>query len=218
MAKPHSIAPNAPDPDGLVVFPVHENGDLSDALFQDAGGASPWCPLFLKHRTNRFVIGYAVSDGVSLATLDSNGKISTGPAVQCDTSQGRPSELCWMAITLDDRLVFATMTGYGYVTSWRLDGNVLFDCERSGVPEGSGRRHLQGTCWRRQQRTERHLAYTGRHLSLPDLRERFETGGLLRPAGWFAQRDHKREYSIQQPAGPDGILIAGHPRLRYRLD
>jgi len=26
-----------------------------------------------------------------------------------------------MAITPDDRLAFATMTGYGYITSWRLD-------------------------------------------------------------------------------------------------
>jgi hypothetical protein len=30
-----------------------------------------------------------------------------------------------MTTTPDDGLVFATMTGFGYITSWRLDGNIL---------------------------------------------------------------------------------------------
>jgi hypothetical protein len=42
----------------------------------------------------------------------------------------------------DDRLVFATMTGYGYSTSWRLDGNVLSIAKDPACPEGSGRWHL----------------------------------------------------------------------------
>jgi hypothetical protein len=123
--NPHSIAANAPDPDGLAVFPIDDAGALGEVRFQDAGSTSPWCPLFLHNRPDQFVIGYATADGLSLATLDSSGEVATGPVVRADTSIGRPSELCWMAITPDDSLVFATMTGYGYVTSWHLGGNVL---------------------------------------------------------------------------------------------
>jgi hypothetical protein len=123
--QPHAIAANAPDPDGLAVFPIDDAGALGEPRFHDAGATSPWCPLFLHSRPGMFVIGYATSDGVALATLDSSGEVATGPVVRADTSIGRPSELCWMAITPDDSLVFATMTGYGYVTSWRLDGNIL---------------------------------------------------------------------------------------------
>jgi hypothetical protein len=123
--KPHSISANAPDPDGLAVFPIDDAGALGQPLFQDAGASSPWCPLFLHTRPGQFVIGYATADGLSLATLDSSGEVATGPVMRADTSIGRPSELCWMAITPDDRFLFATMTGYGYVTSWRLEGNIL---------------------------------------------------------------------------------------------
>jgi hypothetical protein len=136
--KPHSIASNAPDPDGLLIFPVGEHGVLGDPLFQDGGGAAPWYPLFLNHRRIQFVLGFAIADGVSLATIDSDGKVSTGPVVPADTSIGRPSELCWMALTPDDRLVFATMTGYGYITSWRLDGNVLSIAKDPACPKIPG--------------------------------------------------------------------------------
>ena len=123
--QPHAIAANAPDPDGLAVFPIDDAGALGEPRFHDAGASSPWCPLFLHKRPNQFVIGYATADGLSLARLDASGAIATGPIVRGDTSIGRPSELCWMAITPDDSLVFATMTGYGYVTSWHLEGNIL---------------------------------------------------------------------------------------------
>jgi hypothetical protein len=123
--RPHSIVSNAPDPDGLAVFPVGGDGALDNPLFQDGGGAGPFHPLFLNHRPHQFVLGYAFADGVSLATLGSDGKVATGPVVPADTSRGRPSELCWMTTTPDDGLVFATMTGFGYITSWRLDGNIL---------------------------------------------------------------------------------------------
>jgi hypothetical protein len=136
--RPHKISSNTPDPDGLAIFPVDELGALGDPLFQDAGGGSPWCPLFLNRCSNQFVLGHATADGVSLATLESGGKVSTGPVVPADTSIGRPSELCWMQITPDDRLVFGTMTGYGYITSWRLDGNVLSIAKDPACPKVPG--------------------------------------------------------------------------------
>jgi 6-phosphogluconolactonase (cycloisomerase 2 family) len=138
---PHSVASNAPDPDGLVVFPVNGHGALGQPLFQDGGGASPWFPLFLNHRPNQFVIGYAVADGLSLATLDSDGQVSTSPVVQIDTSAGLPSELCWLSISPDDRTVFATNFGYSYITTFHLDGNVLSIAKDPACPKvpGDGR-------------------------------------------------------------------------------
>jgi hypothetical protein len=136
--KPHSIFANAPDPDGLAVIPVDEHGALAEPMFQDAGAGSPWCPMFLNHRPNQFVIGFATADGLSLATLEPDGKIGTGPVVQADTSMGKGSGLCWMAITPDDQLVFATMTGYGYITSWRLDGNALSVAKDPACPKVPG--------------------------------------------------------------------------------
>src|SRR5262249_24032896 len=72
-----------------------------------------------------FIIGYAVGDGCAMATLDGNGKINVGPLVKIDTSPGLPSELCWLAISPDDRTVYATHFGYSYVSSYRIDGSGL---------------------------------------------------------------------------------------------
>jgi hypothetical protein len=145
---PHSVASNAPDPDGLAVFPVNGHGALGDPLFQDGGGASPWFPLVLNHRPHQFVIGYAVADGLSLATLDSDGTVSTGPVVEIDTTRSKPSELCWLSISPDDRIVYAANFGYSYVTSFFLDGNVLSVAKDPACPPvpGNGRfRALNGT-------------------------------------------------------------------------
>jgi len=119
------IASNAPDPDGLVVFPLHGDGSLGAAKFQDAKAGSPFYLVFLNGRPDTFVIGYAVGDGCALATIDGDGKINVGPLVKIDTSAGLPSELCWLGVTPDDRFVFATNFGYSYVTSYRINGTGL---------------------------------------------------------------------------------------------
>jgi len=122
---PHSIASNLPDPIGLIVFPVGAHGALGEAKFQDGGGGSPWNVQFLRHRPDTFVLGYAVSDGVALGRIDEDGNLDIGPITQIDTFRGKPTELCWLSVTSDDRLAFATVFGYGYVTSYRIDGNIL---------------------------------------------------------------------------------------------
>jgi hypothetical protein len=136
--RPHVIAANAPDPDGLAVFAVGEDGALGDVQFQDAGGASPFCPVFLNHRPNEFVLGYAGANGVSLGTLGADGRVSTGPVVPADTTVGRLSELCWLSVTPDDQLVFATMTGYSYISSWHLNGSVLSIAKDPACPKVQG--------------------------------------------------------------------------------
>src|SRR5215468_2775122 len=119
------IASNAPDPDGLVVFPVQKDGTLGQGSFQDAKGGSPFYIAFLHGQPDTFVVGYAVGDGCAVGTIDGDGKLKMGPLVKIDTGAGLPSELCWLAVSPDDRTVYATNFGYSNVSAFRLNGRGL---------------------------------------------------------------------------------------------
>jgi 6-phosphogluconolactonase (cycloisomerase 2 family) len=134
----HVIASNAPDPDGIVVFPVGEDGALREPSFYDARGASPFYITFLHNRPDTFVVGYAVSNGVSIGKIDVNGKISVSAPVTLDTSAGVPSELCWLAVSPDDRWVFTTNFGYSDISSYRIDGDVLSIAKDPASPKVPG--------------------------------------------------------------------------------
>jgi len=132
------IASNAPDPDGLIVFPLRGDGTLGAGKFQDAKAGSPFYLAFLNGRPDTFVIGYAVGDGCALATIDGDGEISVGPLVKIDTSAGLPSELCWLAVSPDGEFVFATNFGYSYITSYRLNGKGLEVAKDPACPKVPG--------------------------------------------------------------------------------
>jgi 6-phosphogluconolactonase (cycloisomerase 2 family) len=134
----HVIASNAPDPDGIVVFPVGGDGALGEPSLYDAKGASPFYIAFLHNRPDTFVVGYAVSNGVSVGKVDANGKITVSAPVTLDTSAGLPSELCWLAVSPDDRLVFTTNFGYSNISSYRMDGNVLSIAKDPASPKVPG--------------------------------------------------------------------------------
>src|SRR5262249_323806 len=119
------IASNAPDPDGLVVFPIDKNGMLGQGSFQDGQAASPFYLGFLHGRPDTFVIGYAVGDGCAIGTIDGNGNLKIGPLVKIDTGGGLPSELCWLAVSPDDRIVYATNFGYSNVSTFHINGKGL---------------------------------------------------------------------------------------------
>jgi 6-phosphogluconolactonase (cycloisomerase 2 family) len=136
----HSIASNAPEPDGIVVFPMREDGALGEPSFYDGGGASPFYIAFLRNRPDTFVIGAAVSDGLAIGRIDADGKVKVGPVVPIDTSAGVPSELCWLAVSPDDRLVFATNFGYSNLSSFRIDGNVITIAKDPACPKVPGDR------------------------------------------------------------------------------
>ena len=121
----HVIASNAPDADGIVVFRVGGDGTLGEPSFNDAGGASPFYLAFLHNRPDTLMIGYAVSNGVGMASFDEEGRVHPGKLVELDTSAGTPSELCWLAVTPDDRMVYTTNFGYSNVSSYRIEGNML---------------------------------------------------------------------------------------------
>jgi 6-phosphogluconolactonase (cycloisomerase 2 family) len=120
-----SIASNAPDPDGLAIFPVQDDGALGSATFHDANGGSPFYIAFLHRRPDTFVVGEAVGDGCVLGRIDDEGNVEIGPLVKIDTSRGLPSELCWLSVSPDDQFVYATNFGYSYVTSFRINGSGL---------------------------------------------------------------------------------------------
>jgi 6-phosphogluconolactonase (cycloisomerase 2 family) len=134
----HSIASNAPDPDGIIVFPVGADGSLGEPSFYDGGGASPFYIAFLNSRPDTFIIGEAVSDGIAIGRIDADGKVTVGPVVPVDTSAGVPSELCWLAVSPDDRTVFATNFGYSNLSSFRIDGNVLTVAKDPACPKVPG--------------------------------------------------------------------------------
>jgi hypothetical protein len=134
----HVIASNAPDPNGLVVFPLRKDGTLGAAKFQDAKGASPFYIAFLNGRPDTFIIGYAVSDGCAMATIDGDGNINVGPLVKIDTSAGLPSELCWLSVSPNDRFVYATNFGYSNLSSFRIDGSKLSIAKDPACPKVPG--------------------------------------------------------------------------------
>ncbi len=123
--SPKLAVTNTTDKDGLVVFPVQPDGSLGDPMFQDAGGAGPFFIQFLHGSTDTFLNGHAVSDGVSVGRIDLSGKVRHDPVVQIDASAGPPSELCWLVLSSDNRMVFATNFGFNNASSYLLrDGKL----------------------------------------------------------------------------------------------
>src|SRR5262249_42602811 len=61
-----------------------------------------------------------------------------GSLVPIDTSAGKPSELCWLAISPDDRSVFATNFGYSDVSSYHIDADEVSIAKDPACPKGPG--------------------------------------------------------------------------------
>ena len=132
-----SVASNAPDPDGIVIHRVNEDGTLGEGSFQDGGGGSPFYIAFLHNRPDTFIIGYAVGDGVALGRIDEDGRIGVGKVVPIDTRRGKIAELCWASVSPDDRLLYATVFGYSNITTFAHRRPRNQSREGSGVPRSS---------------------------------------------------------------------------------
>ena len=138
--KLKSVASNAPDPDGIVIFRVNANGTLGEPSFQDGGGGSPFAIAFLHNRPDTFILGYAVGDGVGMGRIDEDGRIGVDKLVPIDTRRGKPAELCWLSVSPDDRFLYATNFGYSNVTTFQIDGPELKVAKDPACPivEGDG--------------------------------------------------------------------------------
>src|SRR5262245_56179347 len=141
-----SIASNAPDPDGLAVFPVRADGTLGTASFYDSKGGSPFYIAFLHNQPDTFVVGEAVGDGVCLGKIDANGKVTVSPPLTIDTSAGKPSELCWLAVSPDDRTVYATNFGYSNISSYHINGKGLELAKDPACPKVPGDGSFRALC------------------------------------------------------------------------
>jgi 6-phosphogluconolactonase (cycloisomerase 2 family) len=145
--SPNLVVANASRPDGLVIFPVRNDGTLDKASFADAGGAGPFYIAFLNRSRDTFLNGTAVGDGVLVNRIDGEGRVTNNPLVSIDTSLGKPSELCWLQITSDNSLVLATNFGYGTVSTYRLEGgrlSILQDPANEAIPGDGTFRAVNG--------------------------------------------------------------------------
>ena len=144
--KLRSVASNAPDPDGIVVFRVNADGTLGEPSFQDGGGGSPFYIAFLHNRPDTFVIGYAVGDGVSMGRIDEDGRIGVGKIVPVDTRRGKIAELCWLSISPDDKTLFATIFGYSNIATFHIDDLEIRVAKDPACPEVEGDGTFRGLC------------------------------------------------------------------------
>ncbi|MEJ7681001.1 MAG: hypothetical protein WKG06_24745 [Segetibacter sp.] len=116
---------NMIDKDGLGVFPVNADGSLGTANFMDAGGAAAFDIAFLHGSNSQFINAYAATGGIALCTIDASGKVACGPVIKLNQQIGMPSELCRIAITPDNKQVFATVFGYSYVSGYKIANGVI---------------------------------------------------------------------------------------------
>jgi len=144
--KPRSVASNAPDPDGIVIHRVNDDGTLSEGSFQDGGGGSPFYIQFLHNRPDTFIIGYAVGDGVALGRIDEDGRIGVDKIVPINTRRGAIAELCWLSVSPDDRLLYATVFGYSNISTFHIDGLELRVAKDPACPDVEGDGTFRGLC------------------------------------------------------------------------
>lgn len=123
--SPDLAVANMVDKDGLVIFSVKADGDLGEPTFNDGGGGAPFVIKFLNGSSDTFINGLAAGNGLVMGKIDGNGKVTNSPIVKLDDSKGNPSELCWIAITPDNKQIFAAVFGYSYVTSYKLENGKL---------------------------------------------------------------------------------------------
>jgi len=78
--------------------------------------------------------------------IDEHGKIDIGPLVPLDTSAGKPSEVCWLSVSPDDRLVFCTNFGYSDITTYHINGKGLEIAKDPACPKVPGDGTFRALC------------------------------------------------------------------------
>jgi hypothetical protein len=100
----------------------------------------------LHSRSDTFVVGEAVGDGCVVGTIDDDGNVSIGSVVTVDTRDGKPSELCWLSVSPDDRIVYASNFGYSNVSTFHLNGTGLEIARDPACPKVPGDGAFRALC------------------------------------------------------------------------
>lgn len=135
---PDLAVANMTDKDGLVIFPVNADGGLGEPRFTDGGGGAPFVIAFLNGSKDTFINGLAAGNGLVLGRIDASGRVTNSPVVKINQSKGMPSELCWIAITPDNKQIFATIFGYSYVSSYKIENGALQIAKDPAAPAVAG--------------------------------------------------------------------------------
>jgi len=62
---------------------------------------------------------------LTIGHIDRSGKVTHSSLVAINTDKGMPSELCWIAVTPDNKRVLATVFGYSAVSSYKIVNGAL---------------------------------------------------------------------------------------------
>jgi 6-phosphogluconolactonase (cycloisomerase 2 family) len=113
----------------LVTFPVLMGGTLGEAIYNEAGGVTPFASAFLNSRPDAFITVLAAESSAVLSTIGRDGKVMSSKPAKIDTVMGdkpiEPSEICWLSVSGDDRYAFGANFGYGTVSVFSIDKDGL---------------------------------------------------------------------------------------------
>jgi len=176
---PPKVTPsNAKTKDGLLVFPIRDDGSLGKAVVNDAGGEGPFGLAFLNGSDNVFVNTLADSSGAVLSTLGPDGKVTSTPIarVALNPANKGPADTCWVSLS----------PGQPLRVCHQLQLRQRHRLQHRRRQDQRGRRQ-PGLCARRRQLQDRHrpchqragrfVGQPGR-LLLPALSQRAAARGL----------------------------------------
>jgi 6-phosphogluconolactonase (cycloisomerase 2 family) len=113
----------------LVTFPIGMNGMLGEAMFNEAGGVTPFATCFLNGRADTFVTVLAAESSAVLSTIAANGNVMSTKPAKIETlvagMTSEPSEICWVSVSADNRFAFGANFGYGTVSSFKIEPDGL---------------------------------------------------------------------------------------------
>jgi len=109
----------------LVSFPVDKGGALGEAVFKESGGVAPFSCCFLNGSADTFVTVLAAESSAVLSTISSDGVVKNSKPAKIDTTRDgkmtEPSEICWVAVSEDNKYAFGANFGYGSVCVFSIE-------------------------------------------------------------------------------------------------
>jgi 6-phosphogluconolactonase (cycloisomerase 2 family) len=127
----------------LVTFPILMGGGLAEAVFNEAGGITPFASCFLNGSHDTFVTVLAAESRAVVSTIGPDGRVKSGKTAKIDTIvDGKvcePSEICWISVSEDNRYAFGTNFGYGTVSTFRIEpGGLVVRASTAAREAGDG--------------------------------------------------------------------------------